>query len=257
MDQINNHVPLIGDYAPGFRGLTTQGEIDFPKDYKGKWVVFFSHPGDYTPVCTTEFMVLASMIKAFQNYNTQLVGLSVDSIHSHIGWLRKIKELSWRDMKQVDVTFPVVEDVRMEIARLYGMLHDGSSHTQTVRGVFIIDPKGKIRAIQYYPSAIGRNMEEILRMIIALQKVDEENVLIPANWKPGDDVIVPPPNTCQLANERMEKVYENGYCLDWFLCFRQSGDPLRVVENGPEFNPYPSSYIAKNWSNSIDQRIYK
>lgn len=257
MDHNINHVPLIGDYAPGFRAVTTQGEIDFPKDYKGKWIVFFSHPGDFTPVCTTEFMVLASMISIFQNYNTVLLGLSIDSIHSHIAWLRKIKELSWKDMKQVDVSFPVVEDVRMDIARLYGMIHHGSSDIQTVRGVFIIDPVGKIRSIQYYPTSVGRNMEEILRLIIALQKVDQENVVIPANWKPGDDVIVPVAKTWQTAKERMEKVYENGYCLDWFLCFQQSGGPYTGRENEAEYNPYPSCYMNKNWNTSVDQQNKK
>lgn len=217
-----NPMPLIGDMAPAFHARTTQGEIDFPKDYSGKWVIFFSHPGDFTPVCTTEFMTIASMMNEFRSLNTELLGLSIDTIYAHIAWLRKIQELAWKDMKHIEVTFPLIEDIRMEVAGKYGMIHPNMSTTQTVRAVFIIDPEGKIRAILYYPASTGRNMEEIKRMIIALQKADCEGIATPANWMPCDDVILPPPGSCGAARERLESTNENRYCLDWFLCFEQS-----------------------------------
>lgn len=217
-----NRMPLIGDMAPAFHAKTTQGEIDFPQDYCGKWVIFFSHPGDFTPVCTTEFMTFASMMNEFRELNTELLGLSIDTIFAHIAWLRKIQEFSWKDIKHVEVTFPLIEDIKMEIAGKYGMIHPNMSNTQTVRAVFIIDPEGKIRAILYYPASTGRNMEELKSMIIALQKADCEGVATPANWMPCDDVILPPPGSCGAARERLEGVGENKYCLDWFLCFQQS-----------------------------------
>jgi peroxiredoxin (alkyl hydroperoxide reductase subunit C) len=229
------YLPLIGDQAPEFYAVTTQGEIDFPKDYYGKWVILFSHPSDFTPVCTTEFMTFANMMNDFKDLNAELVGLSIDSIYSHIAWLRKIRELSWKDIKHVEVSFPVIEDISMEIAKMYGMLHPRSSDIQTVRAVFIIDPEGIIRAILYYPPSPGRNMEEIKRILMALQKTDCENVATPANWMPNEDVILPVPGTCGAAKERMENVHENVYCLDWFLCFKQPEfcDLYNNMENLP------------------------
>jgi len=241
-DMKSYRMPLIGDPAPAFHAVTTQGEIDFPNDYYGRWVVFFSHPADFTPVCTTEFMTFASMINEFKSLNTELVGLSIDSVYSHIAWLRKIRELAWKDMKHVEVTFPVIADITMEIAKMYGMLHPGTSNTQTVRAVFIIDPEGIIRAILYYPLTTGRNMEEIKRMLIALQKSDAENIATPANWMPFDDVILPAPGSCGAANDRMENIGENMYCLDWFLCFKQSMYRPENYDYLPEGLPYPSIY---------------
>ncbi|HHU73571.1 MAG TPA: peroxiredoxin [Clostridiales bacterium] len=246
MEEKNSYrMPLLGDMAPAFHAVTTQGEIDFPKDYYGRWIVLFSHPADFTPVCTTEFITFASMINEFKALNTELVGLSIDSIYSHIAWLRKIKELSWKDMKHVEVTFPLIADITMDIARKYGMLHPNTSNTQTVRAVFIIDPEGIIRAILYYPLTTGRNMEEIKRILIALQKSDRENVATPANWMPCDDVILPAPGTCGAAKERVEKISENTYCLDWFLCFLQTPCGQNDFFE-PEGLPYPSSYHYKN-----------
>jgi len=222
MEECLNLIPLIGDIAPSFHAVTTQGEINFPKDYCGKWIILFSHPADFTPVCTTEFMTFATMMNEFKALNTVLIGLSIDSLYSHIAWLRKIQELAWKDMKHVEVSFPVIEDIKMEIARKYGMIHHNASTTQTVRAVFVIDPEGKIRAILYYPLTTGRNMDEIKRLVIALQKADSEHVATPANWMPGDDVIIPTPGSCGAAKERMNHHKENRYCLDWFLCFEQS-----------------------------------
>ena len=221
MEETKVTMPLIGEDAPAFDEITTQGDIHFPADYKGKWVILFSHPADFTPVCTTEFMTFGSMMEEFKAINTELIGLSVDSLYAHIAWLRKIQELEWNGKKNINVTFPLIEDIRMEVANKYGMIQPGASNTQAVRAVFIIDPNGKIRTILYYPLSTGRNFDEIKRIILALQKSDAENCATPADWRPGDDVIVPPAGSCGTAKERMENQSENQYCLDWFLCFRK------------------------------------
>lgn len=214
-------MPLIGEAAPEFEAVTTQGTIHFPKDYKGKWVILFSHPADFTPVCTTEFMTFASMMDEFKELNTELVGLSVDSLYAHIAWLRKIQELEWNGLKNIEVTFPLIEDIRMNVARKYGMIQPGQSNTQAVRAVFVVDPKGIIRTILYYPLTTGRNFDEIKRIVLALQKADKDGVATPADWRPGDDVIVPTAGSCGAAKERMESKDDDQYCLDWFMCFRK------------------------------------
>ena len=216
-----NYMPTIGETAPAFKAVTTQGEIDFPKDYKGKWVILFSHPADFTPVCTTEFMTFASMAEEFKALNTELIGLSVDSLYAHIAWLRRIHELEWKGMKNVEVNFPLIEDIRMEVAKKYGMIQPGQSNQQAVRAVFIIDPEAKIRLILYYPLSTGRNFDEIKRVLIALQKADEDNIATPADWRPGDDVIVPTAGSCGTAKDRMDNQDDEQYCLDWFMCFRR------------------------------------
>ena len=215
-------LPLIGDPAPAFKANTTQGEINFPTDYKGKWVILFSHPADFTPVCTTEFMTFAHMMDEFKELNTELVGLSVDGLYSHIAWLRKIQELKWKDMENIEVAFPLIDDIKMEVATAYGMIQPNASTTQAVRAVFVIDPEGTIRTILYYPQSTGRNFDELKRIIQALQKADAEQIATPADWRPGDDVIVPPAGSCGTAKERMENQTDDQYCLDWFLCFRKS-----------------------------------
>ena len=215
-----NRMPLIGDVAPSFKAVTTQGVINFPEDYQGKWVILFSHPADFTPVCTTEFMTFASMADEFKALNTELIGLSVDSLYAHIAWLRKIQELEWNNMKHVEVKFPLIGDIKMEVANKFGMIQ-GQSTTQAVRAVFFIDPKGIIRTILYYPAAIGRNFDEIKRIILALQKADRDQVATPANWRPGQDTIIPTPGSCGVAKQRMESQDESKYCLDWFLCFKK------------------------------------
>lgn len=221
MEEMNvNRMPLIGDSAPAFKAVTTQGMIDFPEDYKGKWVILFSHPADFTPVCTTEFMTFASMADEFKDLNTELIGLSVDSLYAHIAWLRKIQELEWNGMKNVEVKFPLIEDIKMEVANKYGMIQ-GQSTTQAVRAVFVIDPKAIIRTILYYPASCGRNFDEIKRIILALQKADNDLIATPANWRPGEDTIIPTPGSCGVAKERMESKDDNKYCLDWFLCFNK------------------------------------
>lgn len=213
-------LPLIGDPAPAFTAVTTQGTINFPADYKGKWVILFSHPADFTPVCTTEFMTFASMYEEFQALNTELVGLSIDSIYAHIAWLRKIQEIEWKGMKNLEVKFPVIEDISMNVARKYGMVQSQST-TQAVRAVFVIDPKGIVRTIIFYPASLGRNFDEIKRVVLALQKADKDQVATPADWRPGQDVIVPSPGTCGTAKERMADTSEDLNCVDWFLCFKK------------------------------------
>ena len=214
-------MPLIGDDAPSFKAVTTQGPISFPEDYKGKWVILFSHPADFTPVCTTEFITFASIMDELKEMNTELIGLSVDSLYSHIAWLRKIQELDYKGMKNVEVKFPLIEDIRMEVANKFGMIQPNASNTQAVRAVFFIDPKAKIRCILYYPLSLGRNFDEIKRIIKGLQKADSDGVATSADWRPGDDVIVPTAGSCGVAKERMESKDDNMYCLDWFLCFKK------------------------------------
>ncbi len=216
-----NRMPLIGDKAPEFKAVTTQGDIDFPADYKGKWVILFSHPADFTPVCTTEFMKFATMADEFADINTELVGLSVDSLYSHIAWLRKIQDIEWGGMKGVEVKFPLIEDIKMDVAKKYGMIQPNQSNTQAVRAVFIIDPEGVIRTILYYPLSTGRNFDELKRIIVALQKADSDGIATPADWRPGDDVIIPPAGSCGTAKERMDDKSDDMYCLDWFMCFKK------------------------------------
>jgi len=215
-------LPLIGEKAPEFEAETTQGRISFPRDYEGKWVVFFSHPADFTPVCTTEFMAFASMSEEFKALNCELLGLSIDSTFSHIAWLRTIKKkIHYKGMKNVEVTFPVISDLTMDVSRKYGMLQPSASTTQAVRAVFIIDPKGMVRSILYYPLSNGRNMQEIKRLVIAMQHSDEFQIATPANWEIGDDVIIPPPGSCGTAKERVEQAGKDYQCLDWFLCLKK------------------------------------
>ncbi len=214
-------LPRIGEKAPSFTAVTTQGEIKFPEQYAGNWVILFSHPADFTPVCTSEFMTFASLEEKFAKANTKLVGLSVDGLYSHIAWLRTIKEkIEYKGMKNVEVKFPLIEDITMEVARRYGMIQPGESSTKAVRAVFFIDPKGIIRAIIYYPLSLGRNFEELYRVVVALQTADAFGIATPADWQPGDDVIVPPAGSCGVAKDRMDGK-EDMKCYDWFFCMKK------------------------------------
>jgi peroxiredoxin (alkyl hydroperoxide reductase subunit C) len=211
-------MPLIGDAAPAFNAITTQGNINFPADYAGSWVILFSHPADFTPVCTSEFMTFATREPEFNALNCKLVGLSVDGLYSHIAWLRTIKEkIEFKGMKNVEVTFPLIEDITMEVARKYGMMQPGESNTKAVRAVFVIDPKGIVRTIIYYPLSMGRNFDELVRIVKALQTADEYQIATPADWQPGDDVIVPTAGSCGVAKDRVETPGEMT-CHDWFFC---------------------------------------
>ena len=202
-------LPLIGDPAPEFEAVTTFGTLRL-EDYRGSWLVMFSHPADFTPVCTTEFIVFTEIYEELKKRNTELLGLSVDSVSSHIAWVRNIEE-----KLGIKIPFPIIADLTREIATRYGMIHPGESKTETVRCIFIIDPEGILRAMIYYPLTNGRNMDEILRLLDAMQTSDENKVATPANWRPGDAVVVPPPSTQEMAEERMTEGYE---CVDWYLC---------------------------------------
>jgi len=215
-------MPLIGDKFPEMVVKTTHGMINLPKDFAGKWVVLFSHPADFTPVCTTEFMTFAKIEPQLKALNCELIGLSIDSTYSHIAWLRTIKEkIKFRDMENIEITYPVISDIKMDVARKYGMVQPAADDTKAVRAVFFIDPQAKIRALVYYPLSNGRNFDEILRLLTAMQTSDTEGCATPADWRPGEDVIVPPPGSCGSAKERVEKAGDDYYCLDWFLCFRK------------------------------------
>lgn len=215
-------MPRLGDPAPNFTAKTTQGDISFPGDYAGKWVILFSHPSDFTPVCTSEFMTFAGMQDEFAKYNTDLVGLSVDGLNSHIAWLRTIEEkITFRGNSGVQITFPLIDDHTMSIATQYGMIMPGEDTSVAVRAVFIIDPKGAIRTIIYYPLSLGRNFSELLRVIKALQTTDAFGVSTPADWIPGEPVIVPQPGSCGTAKDRMDGSDEGVKCQDWFFCTKE------------------------------------
>ncbi|HQI69953.1 MAG TPA: peroxiredoxin [Bacteroidales bacterium] len=221
MENQNIAMPRIGEKAPEFTAVTTQGNINFPSDYSGGWVILFSHPADFTPVCTSEFMTFATLEEKFAKANCKLVGLSVDGLYSHIAWLRTIKEkIAYKGMKDVEVKFPLIEDITMEVATKYGMMMPGESSTKAVRAVFFIDPKGIIRAIIYYPLSLGRNFDELYRALIAMQAADVFSIATPADWMPGDDVIVPTAGSCGVAKERMESK-EEMTCYDWFFCTKK------------------------------------
>ncbi len=220
--EMNSAFPLIGKPAPNFIASTTNGQIHFPADYKGKWVILFSHPADFTPVCTTEFMTFASMQEEFQSLGTELIGLSVDSIHSHLGWIRAMRNYEWNGIQHPVVKFPIIDDVKMEVSRRYGMIQ-GESDTAAVRAVFFIDPDGIMRTILYYPAALGRNFTEIKRILLGLQKADTDKVALPADWQPGKDVILPPPVENSQIDPRIEqgRNTEQYTQLDWYLTFKK------------------------------------
>ncbi|MBW7847387.1 MAG: peroxiredoxin [Bacteroidales bacterium] len=202
-------MPRIGDMAPDFKAMTTQGMIQFSEYIKGSWTILFSHPADFTPVCTTEMSGFAILEDKFKAMDTKLIGLSIDSIHSHIAWVHNVKEKMGILMK-----FPIIADIDMKVAKLYGMLQPGESETAAVRAVFFIDPAGKIRLIMYYPLNVGRNMDEIIRSLQALQAADKYKVALPLNWKPGEMAIVPPPKTVDEMEERIKSDYE---MVDFYL----------------------------------------
>ncbi len=205
-------LPRINEPAPAFRAATTQGERTLA-DYRGKWLILFSHPADFTPVCTTEFIGFARHHQAFRALNCELLGLSIDSLFSHLAWIRSI-----RQNFGVDIPFPIIEDLKMEVARAYGMIHPGAADTQAVRATFFIDPQGVLRAMVYYPMSNGRSIDEFLRLLQALQTSDKHAVATPEAWCPGDKVIVPPPKTAAAAEERVDSGAQQGMeVIDWYF----------------------------------------
>ena len=205
---IETEHPLIGDTAPAFDAETTNGPIHFPKDYTGKWVILFSHPADFTPVCTTELIAFSRLVEKCHRLNTEIIGLSVDSLSSHIAWLYAIQEqVRFRGLTNVKITFPLIADLSQTIAKRYGMIHPKVDQNKTVRAVFFIDPNGVVRTILYYPVSTGRNFREIMRILVSLQVTDKYDVATPANWEPGDDVVSKMPVTLDEAMQNGEKVY--------------------------------------------------
>ncbi len=211
--QPSSTIPKLGMPAPQFEAVTTHGTLRL-SDFKGTWLILFSHPADFTPVCTTEFIGFSKIHPDLQKMNCELMGLSIDSVYSHIAWVRNIQE-----KLGVKITFPVIADLNKEVASLYGMVMPGESKTETSRCVFVIDDKQILRAMIYYPLTTGRNMDEILRLIQALQTTDANGVATPANWRPGDKVIIPPPMTQEMAEERVKT--PNVECTDWYLCKKE------------------------------------
>ena len=210
--ETSNNIPRINDPAPEFEAKSTQGQIKL-SDYKGKWVVLFSHPADFTPVCTTEFVEFAKRSPEFRNRGAQLIGLSVDSVTAHIAWIRNIEQHF-----DVKVDFPVIADLDTKVAQKFGLIHPAASETATVRAVFIIDPTQKVRALIYYPMSCGRNIDEVLRALDALQTADANACATPANWQVGDKVIIPPPQTLEDAEKRVNT--PDIEVTDWYFSKR-------------------------------------
>ncbi|HET9011331.1 MAG TPA: peroxiredoxin [Gemmatimonadaceae bacterium] len=204
-------LPRLNEPAPQFEALTTHGTVRL-SDYEGSWLILFSHPADFTPVCTTEFAAFAEIAPAMRERHVELLGLSIDSVYSHLAWMRNI-----RDKLGVEVPFPVIADLDRAVATAYGMIMPGESKTETSRCVFVIDPKAILRAMIYYPLTTGRNMKELLRLVDALQAADAHQIATPANWEPGQKVIIPAPKTMEELQLRIESGYE---CADWYLCLK-------------------------------------
>jgi len=222
VEEVEPSLPRLGEKIPSFEAQTTSGRIRFPEDYRGRWVVLFSHPADFTPVCTTEFVAFQKRYQEFKKLNCELIGLSIDQVFSHLKWKEWIRE-----KLGVEIEFPIIADDQGRIARLLGMIHP-SKGTNTVRAVFIVDPKGILRAMIYYPQELGRNMDEILRAVKALQISDEKGVAMPANWPNneliGDKVIIPPASDEKTAKERLERAKAKEFeCYDWWFCYKKIG----------------------------------
>ena len=201
-------MPLINEAAPAFSANTTHG-LRSLADYKGKWLILFSHPADFTPVCTTEFIGFAKRSELFKSMNCELLGLSIDSIYSHLAWMQSIK-----NNFGVEIPFPIIDDIKMEVAQAYGMIHPGAADTQAVRATFFIDPEGKLRAMVYYPMSNGRSIDEFVRLLQAMQTSDAHKIATPEGWMPGCDVIVPPPKTPEAIAKRKGE----GYAMkDWYF----------------------------------------
>lgn len=214
---------MLGETAPSFTADSTQGQIRFPEDFGGKWVLLFSHPGDFTAVCTSEFVLFGAMCEEFEALNCRLVGLSVGSVPSHIAWFRSIEQnIEYKGHSRVKMRFPLIADLTMEVAHKYGMIAPRVRSTAAVRSVFFIDPDAKIRAIITYPMQLGRNFSELKRILVGLQTIDQHHVALPADWLPGEDIVVPAPTTYDGTKREMEGLT----CFDWYFCTK----PLPLKE---------------------------
>ncbi len=218
-ESAQNRIPLIGESAPSFTAVSTKGKINFPSDYFGKWKIIFSHPASFTPVCATEIMELALLQEEFNKLNTQLLVLSTDGVNSHIEWAQSLEKLIYKGRTIPKIDFPLISDAGLEISKKYGMIHPNASSTKDIRGVFIINPDNMICAMFFYPFTTGRNIEEIKRTLIALQENNKKTTLTPANWKPGEDVLLPSPQTKEDAEKlKNDKKF---YFLDWYIMFKR------------------------------------
>jgi len=217
-EAVSGAIPRIGEVAPDFVAETTQGVIKFSEWQGGKWVVLFSHPADFTPVCTTELAEFARRSEEFAKRDAKLIGLSIDSIHSHMAWLQNIKE-----RLGVEIPYPLIADIDMKVAQKFGMLHPEASSTATVRAVFFINPDRKVQALVYYPLTNGRNIDEVIRLLDSLQTSAKHSVATPANWRPGDKVIIPPPRNVEALQQRMARTDMEH--VDFYLGFKQLEKP--------------------------------
>ncbi len=230
LSQTMNRLPMIGEEAPKFTAKTTQGDIHFPDDFSGKWTVFFSHPGAFTPVCTSEFMEFESRISEFKALNCELLGLSVDGVNTLYEWVKTIRdEIEFKGMKNLEISFPIIADHDKLVCQKYGMIHPAISSEKTVRSLFIVDPDGIIRLLMYYPFSTGRDVDEILRIVKALQVTDEYNVATPSSWQPGDDVFIPLPMTGSKESKQYSEAWDKDHCPAWFMCLKSV--PAKNTEN--------------------------
>jgi len=215
-------IPLIGETAPGFTAESTAGTLTFPNNNNSKWIILFSHPADFTAVCSTEILELAAMQEDFEKLNCRLMVISTDAVSSHIEWVKSLETIQYKGRNPVKIRFPLISDKNLEISRKYGMIHPDASTTRDVRGVFIIGPEEKIEGIFFYPMNVGRNLDEIKRTLIALQTSEKNNVLMPANWTPGEDVMLPSPKTSAEADKLLKNNTPDLYQVTWYMLFRKS-----------------------------------
>jgi len=218
-----NTIPMLGDNAPSFTAESTNGTLHFPNDYGKKWKILFSHPLDFTPVCSSELLELANMQDEFEKLGVKLVIISTDNIESHKNWKKSLESLSYKNREMLSIKFPLVDDNTRSISRKYGMIHSSTNSTEDVRGVFIIDPENKIRAISFNPMEVGRNIDEIKRTVIALQTIKSSAVLTPANWQPGGDVLIPYLKSEENGNSKVaSKNDPKLYQVAWYMIFKRA-----------------------------------
>ncbi len=215
-------IPLLGEHAPTFTGQSTMGTINFPKDYYQKWKILFSHPGDFTPVCSTEILELAALQKEFEKLGTKLVVMSTDGINSHMQWVQSLETVKYNGAGPYKIEFPIVADPTLEISKKYGMINPEMVSTKDVRGVFIIYPQDRIQAIFFYSNMTGRNIDEIKRTLVALQTTADHDVLTPANWEPGKPVLLHAPTSAKDAEKLADKKDPDLYSLTWYLWFKKT-----------------------------------
>jgi len=221
------NIPLIGDPTPSFTAKSTNGTINFPGDYGNNWKILFSHPADYTPVCTTEILELANLQDEFDKIGVKVVVVSTDRVETHLRWKKDMEGISFKDRKPVDIKFPIVGDENLSISKKYGMIHPSSNTTKSVRGVFIIDPDDIIQAIYFYPKSVGRSTDELLRMVTALQTTSNGKVLTPVNWKAGNDLLVPIPPKTDKSGQAV--VPDGFYSPVWYLWFKKAIESNNVM----------------------------